>query len=484
MHDSIQECYDEVAYGSEPITPTNPNHMGGVAALFGHPSVPPSRARILELGCARGDNLIAIAAAYPSAECVGIDISPNQIAQAVRTVRDAGVPNCTFLAADIRELPVPERPYDYVIAHGVFSWVPRDTQESLLSWCGQHLSPEGLLFLSYNTLPGWHTRLALREMMLFESRHEATVSKKPAVARRILNLLAEAVPRESPYGRMLHEELQHPRSMPDWYLTHDFMAEFNEPQLFYQLMERATQYGLHYVADAEVPLNFALEVAPAVRARVQQMAGDRIAREQYLDFVRNRMFRRSIFAKASPRQYEQVRWQDILESHVRTMLQPAERDEKGGVFFRHPNGGGMRASDEPLASFLTALRARWPKEVLVREFIEAGPWRTSGAPLVELMTMGISAGLVDVVLAPSAIAPTVAELPRGWGLARACARTTRRVPTLLHTLIEISASEQEVLRMLDGAHTLADVSRQVGHAEVVVADTVQRLRAYGLIAEV
>ena len=136
--------YDEVPYESHPYPQTHPSRLFTIATLFGLSPPPVENARVLELGCAAGGNIIPMAEAFPNATFVGIDLSARQVADGQKTIADAGLTNVTLRHANILDLEPDSGPLDYILCHGVFSWVPDTVRDKIFSLAAGHLAPPAL----------------------------------------------------------------------------------------------------------------------------------------------------------------------------------------------------------------------------------------------------------------------------------------------------------------------------------------------------
>ena len=85
---------------------------------------------------------------------VGIDLSPRSIDEARAMAADLGLTNVTFHAADLRDLPTDAGDFDYIVAHGFYSWVPAPVRSALFETIHARLAPRGVAFVSHNVLPG------------------------------------------------------------------------------------------------------------------------------------------------------------------------------------------------------------------------------------------------------------------------------------------------------------------------------------------
>ena len=174
MSDALRRSYDAVPYPDKPRPATHPDHLAALARLAGLNPAPARRCRVLELGCAAGANLWPMAQYLPESEFVGVDFSPVQVESGRRFVADLGLQNLTLTAASILDVDQSWGTFDYVLCHGVFSWVPREVQEAILTICTRQLAPQGIAYVSYNTFPGWHVRLMLREMVAYHGGQPLT----------------------------------------------------------------------------------------------------------------------------------------------------------------------------------------------------------------------------------------------------------------------------------------------------------------------
>ena len=202
------KSYDDVPYESHPFAQTHPNRLATVATLFGLRPVPVHRCRVLELGGASGGNLAPMADELRESQFVCIDYSPRQIEEGNRLVETLGLKNLELKYASILDVDESYGMFDYIICHGVYSWVPTEVREKILEICANRLSPNGLVYVSYNTFPGWHMRGMIRDMMQFHANRFTDGRQRVGQARALLDFLATSKPRLEPLGtirRMVRE---------------------------------------------------------------------------------------------------------------------------------------------------------------------------------------------------------------------------------------------------------------------------------------
>jgi methyltransferase-like protein/cyclopropane fatty-acyl-phospholipid synthase-like methyltransferase len=376
--------YDEVPYpgGSYPLS--HPDRLAAIAKLFR--LVPPNveTAHVLEIGCSVGNNLIPMAELLPAAEFLGIDLSQREIAEAQKTAAAIGLKNLELRRADLGEFQDP-RKFDFIIAHGVYSWISPERQASLLRLVKEHLSPHGVAYISYNTLPGWRMRGMIRDMMLRHTRRFATPASKIQQARALLAFLVEATENQTdPYVQFLKSELENLRQYSDYYLFHDHLEVENNPIYFQDFVGQATAAGLRYLADSNVCIMSASNLHPAAQ-RFFAAAPSAIDAEQYADFLCNRMFRMSLLVHDSQQPVYQFANRCIREFYVLSRLR----------------------SSAPIANLLSADSAEF------------------SSPMGTLSTKSPIAKTVLQILAEAYPVP----LPFDELLSRACGRMGRTVPT-------------------------------------------------------
>lgn len=480
--------YDEVPYESHPYPQTHPSRLAAVATLFGLRPPPIESARILELGCASGGNLVPMAEAFPNATFLGVDASGRQIADGQKLVEQLGLTNLTLRHANILDLGADLGTFDYILCHGVFSWVPTPVQEKILAICSQHLSPGGIAYISYNTYPGWHMRGMIRDMMRFHARKFASPGDRVRQARALLDFLADSArPDGALYPALLKHELEGLRHQADHYLYHEHLEEVNEPLYFHEFVERAGAHGLRYLGEARVgtmtTANFPTDVDKALKL----LATDQIATEQYMDFLRNRAFRETLLVHGRNTPSWQVRAERVERLHVASAARPAENapvDVKSEepVKFRSPSGLVLSTNRPLLKAAIQALSEAWPgtlpfAELLTSSRAAAG---LNDPATTDADARNLAGGLVDSYLgsdmvelhgAPIVVANTAGEKPKAIPSARVRAEEGRPVANRRHELVRLGDLERCLLTLLDGTRDRAALVE-----ECCAAVTAGRLR--------
>ena len=303
--DMQQTIYKELGYKSYPFPFTTPAYLEAYGALVGLNTPPAKTARVLELGATYGGNIISQAVFNPEATFVGIELSQDQVEKGNQIISDAKLDNVSLIQGNILNFEESMGTFDYIIAHGFYSWISDEMKDKLLNIISNHLADNGIAYVSYNTYPGWHTMEEVRQLMLFANREQDNLTHKEKVLRgktvgslvgaQILNYdnLKE---RNSKFLGALRSIMQ----KDDYYVGHDHLEPHNDPCYFYQFNDHLKAHDLAYVCDADLTLSMVRTYDESIADKLEQLAPNSQAdQEQYLDFILDTTFRKSIICKAS-----------------------------------------------------------------------------------------------------------------------------------------------------------------------------------------
>jgi methyltransferase-like protein/SAM-dependent methyltransferase len=287
--------YDKVPYESYPYSNSHPDNLYTIGKLFGMKPALPKKSRVLELGCASGGNIIPMAVKYPNSEFVGIDLSNVQIEEGNKHVKNLGITNLQLKTMSIMDINKKFGKFDYIIAHGILSWVPKDVQNKVFEVCSNNLNEKGIAYISYNTLPGWNMVKSIREMMLYHTARFTDPSQKVQEACKLLNFIKEGNTNgNSAYLEMIKNEIQLLQQHGGSYLLHDHLEENNEPIYFHEFAESAKKTGLQYLGETSIGTMFIGNFPKETSDILMQVNNDIVRVEQYMDFVTNRRFRSTL----------------------------------------------------------------------------------------------------------------------------------------------------------------------------------------------
>ena len=303
-NDVQQTIYSELGYKSMPFPYTTPATLEAYAALVGVSAPNPKTARVLELGATYGGNIISQALFNPDATFVGIELSQEQVEKGNEVIANAGLTNVSLIQSDIASIGSEIGTFDYIIAHGVYSWVDDGVKDALLRLIDEHLAEDGIAYVSYNTYPGWHTMEEVRQLMMFSNRDKAQFNHKEKVlhGKTIGSIVGSQIlkydnlkERNSKFLGALRSVMQ----KDEYYVGHDHLEPNNDPVYFYQFNDHLEAHNLAYLCDADLTLSMVRSFDADIADTLDKLAlNDHVAQEQYLDFMLDTTFRKSIICKA------------------------------------------------------------------------------------------------------------------------------------------------------------------------------------------
>lgn len=465
---TVANSYDEVPYKSHPYRQSHPDRLATIATLLGMQPARLDNCRVLELGCASGGNLIPMAEQLPGSKFVGLDFSLRQISTGRDQVQALGLKNVSLEHKDILAAGAELGKFDYIIAHGVYSWVPPAVQNKLLEICSQNLRPQGVAYVSYNTLPGWRMRGVIRDMMVYRARKFQAPADRVRHARGMLDFLTQATAHaDNAYGALLKSESKLLADKDDQYLLHDHLEEHNEPLYFHQFAERAQQKQLQYLGEADFrvmsPANFPRDVETSLR----NMAASVIEIEQYMDFVRNRMFRQTLLCHRHVPLDRSLSHERIFHLHVASQARPEQpiQDARSSETVKFRSIGGTLTTSEPIVkAAMQHLATIWPQSVPFADLLAVSRSRLHGQTIADdadraahdeqqlasAMMRCYSTAVIELSAFPGQCTIKPGRMPEARRLAREQARSAGSVTNTRHETVQLTDLERHVLIRLDG----------------------------------
>jgi methyltransferase-like protein/cyclopropane fatty-acyl-phospholipid synthase-like methyltransferase len=464
--------YDQVPYPSYPYSASHPDRLHSIAKLFGLAPKPPAQARVLELGSAAGGNILPIAAQFPECQVVGIDLSARQIAEGQQSIEACQLTNARLIQANIAELPEDLGQFDYILCHGVFSWVPESVQEEIFRICREHLNPDGVCYISYNTLPGWYMRNAIRGMML---KHVGTISdpaQKLTQARALLKFLVESTENEnSPYAQFLKSETELLSKQSDQYLFHDHLEENNHPCFFSDFVRRAGEYQLQFLGESSLASMWMGNLPEKASKTLTSLTQDSVLSGQYSDFIRNRMFRQTLLVHREQRVDRNLNPARIADAYFRGRF-ALEGDTtlhlNPGVtaLFKSASGHTVQTSEPLFKALLVCVSEAYPGSLSMAQIMDQCQQRLQAQLLGQgevvtaskdrlgiLLIQLILSGALDFAFQPDRFVSSVSAAPATTVWTRYQATQGEHVTTLRHDVTKIGKLEQNLLPLIDGTRT-------------------------------
>lgn len=487
---ATRTAYDEIAYPSYSYPQTHPDRLATIARLYGLAPPPPDRCLVLELGCGDGSNLIPMALGMPDSRFVGVDVASTQVARGRRLISQLHLANIHIEQMDILDFPGDLRPFDYIIAHGLYSWVPREVQEKIFDIIEKCLSPQGVAYVSYNTLPGGHLRLMVREMLLYHCERFGSPLRRIEQARSFVELMAKSQANPNRYGSLLQQEGENLLSRNPQILFHDELAECNSNVYFHQFMAQAADHHLQFLSEADLRDMQPANIDPSAVALLQRLGTETIVGQQYLDFFLGRRFRQTLLCRTTVMIDRTVTVDRIIGLLVAANAQPAPSSPPDASasevrFSRASNDGdnpSITTAHPLMKAALVCLADTWPLPISFEALWDTAHdlLRARGSPdsfdsqndrncLAKMLFICYQAGLVELHSWKPLLTSKPGSQPMASPLARLQSLEGDLVTTLCHDQVWLhQAVNRRLLQLLDGTRDRSMILHDL--EEAILAD--------------
>jgi len=428
--------------------------MAAMAILHGLSPTPVERSRVLEIACGDGANLIPAAYAVPSSEFVGFDLARLPVERGQRRIAELGLRNIRLFQLDLLAAGADLGRFDYIIAHGLYSWSPEPVRDRLLALISDLLTDDGVAFISFNAMPGGQLRSMVRDMMLFGAKDVEDPEQQVVEGFRFLRLVMEGLPQNDVYRALIESQLQRMEDKNPKVTRHDELSEIYYPVYFTEFVEHAHRHGLEYLSEAQLPAPSDCGYRIEPESELATMAGpDFLRHEQMLDFVRMRAYRETLVCRPG----RGIR-RGFPPEHFRRLLfatQAAPAPGQGGnpTAFVMPGGMRMESNHPKVSALLLALGAAWPRAVswdeLEPRLARVGlALDADGVGLIMRLSI---ARMVELRTWNPRAAHEIAARPRASACSRHQALGSPYVTSLLHTSWTFEdAKIRRLLMLLDG----------------------------------
>jgi SAM-dependent methyltransferase len=432
---------DRILYPGRAWQYSHPDRLATNAWLHGLDPPPVGGCRVLELGCGAGQNLIPMAYGLPGARFVGVELGARPVEYGMGVISRLGLANVELRHLDIRSVTPELGEFDYIIAHGVYTWVAPKVRESVLRIFAENLAPSGVAYLNYNALPGGYIRAIVRDMMRQRLRHfDDPVSRIPE-AIRIVRKLVECQPEGSPYGALLRDELARLEENSPDVIYHNDLAQHNDSVYLSEVLEAASRHGLQYLCEARLADAEISKLPVWIQDALSNFSVDKAEREQYFDFLVCSKYRRTLLCR------------DGIE--VAPTLDP-ERLRT----VRIASSARPGSDDADVHGVVAALNEIWPQSIgledLLREVLGRLGVRREPAPeetqiFVSYLVSGYATGFIDLHMWEPQLVRAPGEAPRVSAVARLESETQDWVTGLRHNSVHMDDPvSARLLPLLDG----------------------------------
>ena len=448
-------AYDEIKYPYSIRPATHVSRLAAAARLLGRDAPPVECCNVLEIGGGNAINLVSMALGLPEARFLSVDISEQAVKDGQELLRVTGVTNVACKAVDLRDIPDSAGPFDYVIAHGVYAWVPGEVREAILALLGRLLSPKGVAMVSYNAQPGCRPRQVIRDLLLRATRGITDRQRRIEVARKTLEFYIGLWDTKKAFPATLNDEARLLMLRPEAVMFHDEMGAQYNPQLLTDVVADAARYGLAYLGDTQLGLlSDAFFPGDLFEKCLPLSEGDFIEFEQIRDFIEVRSFRQTLLCRAGGpinRGFEASRLTDLhVDGRLERIFSADLKEDE--YIFKTLHGGEFSTRNQSFAESLIHLAEIFPASEPVASLSE-------DPETLEALTNVFLMGGVEFMTAPFPVKATLDDRPRGSRLARAeVAFGLKEVSSLRHTYVSLDESGVRFLERLDGTKDAAQLA--------------------------
>jgi len=337
----------------------------------------------------------------------------------------------------------------------------------------------------------------IRDMMRYHAERFSAPRERTHQARALLDFLAQSVQQEGPYSQLLKNELENLRQQADHYLYHEHLEEINDPMYFHQFAAMAKASGLQYLGEARLGTMVTGNFGPEIEKTLRLLATDQIQAEQYMDFLRNRMFRETLLCKENLKPNWSVNPELVRGLQIASGARPVFPEGSNEVnfsdetplSFRTASGMNLTTNRPFLKHAMMVLQENFPGTVAFDALRQQTRERLGGGdPLnakqagedSQLLAMGLlncylSSDLIEFHGMPINFARTASEKPLALPLARLQAAKTGTCTNRRHEMARLSELDRYLVPMLDGKTDKAKLVEQL--ADVAVAGNLSVRRA-------
>ena len=453
-----KSVYDTVEYPGFAYAHTHPDQLALMSLLYGLEPAPVATCRVLEVACNEGGNLIPMAYAIPGATFVGFDLAPECIARGQERINHLGLKNIRLFSGDLLQVGPELGEFDYIIAHGLYAWVPEPVRDRLLTLCQELLAPNGVAFISYNALPGSYMRKMIREMMMFATPGIENPDERLKEGTEFLAAIAATRSEGDVYRVLLEEHLKRLSVKSSHTVYHDDFSAAYHPVYFSQFIEHAAKCELQYLAEAELPVPTDPCFKAGFQSVIQSVSSDLLAQEQLLDLARMRMYRETLLC----RNHHQLKRKFPPDSFDRLLFaspavsEPAEDDSSR--FYKLGDDKKLHCTHAATIAVMEKLIAAWPHSLRYDELMpilqEHGLADKDKAAMM-LLQLAI-AQIIELHTWTPPLASGISERPRATPISRLDATVRAYTSTLWHTQVNFTDPiGRQCLKLLDGTRDRA-----------------------------
>jgi SAM-dependent methyltransferase len=458
----LRRRYEGVAYKGQAYRSAHPERLWAIARLVGINAPIPKTARVLELGCGDGTNLLAMASTLPGAYVEGVDLSETIMSIAYEEKENIGASNLHLSAASIANYTPRQSTYDYIIAHGVWSWVPPDVQDAIFDIIAKHLAPNGVAYVSYNTRPGWDLRGVVRDAIRWRVRNLDDPEAQLATARTFVATMARNLENQtSSHSVLWCQTDERFREASDGYLYHDYLSPYNDAVHLETFVERARRHELAYMGEAR--FSDMLTSRSPIDVSAIGATDETLTQEQIVDYLRCRSFRRTLLTHSHITRNINLHPLETISAMWISMhggpVSNTGNESGEATIYETSDGVQIECEDSLSKIALACIHAIHPGAVTFKELLqrianvsEYDESADTAANLACLLSDCFAVGLLELHPSAPAVATAVSKTPRGYMLAQQQAKNgCERVTNVYQQTVHLDSLERALLIACTGS---------------------------------
>lgn len=495
---SDDSAYNSLPYNFHADIRTHPARIATLGHFYGMSPKPLEQSRILDIGCAEGANVLPIAENYPNCKIIAFDNAKKQIETANRIKGALGLTNIDFFQADIAKPDLGDEPFDYILAHGFLSWIPRHLHSCLFKCIKRYLAPQGIALVTFNTYPGWHSKWALRDFLLTYTDANKPLPERAKEAKHLIDkVLQQQHILGSAFINAHKATLEDIQKRPINYIAHDYLSTENIAYYFKDFMHFPREHGLQFLGDTELKRDITYQENDSWRNFGIPYTQTLEDAHQRLDFFKNYPCRLTLLCHEGIQLCEHPKPSAITPVHLTSYLRLPSSVEsfspEADLSFKSASHAVCPEAPECKA-LLWALYKSFPKSMPASQLITevhrltapVGSLISQEALLKHAQNIFVyySLNQIELWTTPPHVVDTVSSKPTISRLNRYLAQnTTHSLINQHHIVVSMLPHERTLAAHLDGTHTQEALKAKLGWDNQQLSKVLETLRICAFLTE-
>lgn len=470
--------YDKVPYQSFPFSYVYPPHLKALAKVFGIEAPKIETARVLELGSSSGNNIIPFASFYPNSECIAIDLSTEEIEEGHLFLKKFPLKNLDLKVANILDVDESWGKFDYILCHGIWSWVPEIVRQKIFDISKHNLSPKGISYISYNIKPGWNMGNSIRDMMTYHATNFESPSEKIEQAKAFLNFVSEVLEgSDTPFAQYLKSETGNIKKKQDSYIYGEYLVEHNYQIYFKDFIKHITKRDLQYLSDTHLNSMYLGNLPPKAVEKLS-VINDIVKTEQYMDFIQNRRFRCTLAVHKDQKIMRKLSPESLNDMLLTFSIYPEKplsevdlEDNLDSVHFYYQNNkdSSLKTSSKILKALFYTFSENISYPLTKKDIAKQAMKKIKNVQLKDIINeldknllQLIFQGFINIYSEKPLHINQITEKPKLHPLAIEQYKTyTNWTTNMLNESIQLNDFDQFLIPLLDGKNNLKDLEKKL-----------------------